>query len=125
MAERQPTNQLDDDDVEERQFAKFKKLLKDFRRCRKKNIGWLKKNGFHEVVDTIYMTVEYRNSRSDCDYLVVMPEGRGWRSIACIGGAWEYGTDATAKTPESAIRKSKARMRKMQERQFKRIYKKL
>lgn len=125
MAERQPTNQLDDDDVEERQFAEFKRQLKDFRRKCKPKIDWLKKNGFHEVVDNVYMTVEYHNGRSDGDHLVVLPDEKGWRCVACIDGMWQYDTDAIGRHPNIAVQKSKIKMRKMQEMQFKKIYKEL
>ena len=130
MAERQPTNQLDADDCEEKQYAEFKKQLKIFHEKYKRQIDWLKANGFHEVIDEAYMEVEYRNGRKNAkNYLAVLPSFAdlgGWRCVAVINGAWEYGTDAIDKHhPNLAIMKSMTKMRKMQEKLFKQIYKNL
>ena len=130
MAERQPTNQLDADDCEDEEYAEFKKQLKIFHEKYKRQIDWLKANGFHDVIDETYMEVEYRNGRKNAkNYLTVLPSFAdlgGWRCVAVIDGAWEYGTDAIDKHhPNLAIMKSMTKMRKMQEKLFKQIYKNL
>ena len=97
MAERQPTNQLDADDCEDEEYAEFKKQLKIFHEKYKRQIDWLKANGFHEVIDETYMEVEYRNGRKNAkNYLTVLPSFAdlgGWRCVAVIDGARDQQVD--------------------------------